>query len=91
MREHHWWDWDDQFRCNMSIFKDQVGEIDYKEWLQCYDLVVDSMEKDKKACKKKGVTIPKEIHDVARKLKLDANFTNKEEREAGPHHVLMRP
>ena len=59
------------------------NDISDEEWLQCYDLIVKNMEIDKEACEKKGINIPQEIHEIAKKIRLDITATAKEEREAG--------
>ena len=58
-----------------KVLTDLVGHLDDKKWLQIYDI----LEKD---------SMPKEIHEVARKLKLDVNFTTEEEEEAN-HTMLL--
>ena len=58
-----------------ELLQDLVGHLDDKKWLQIYDILeIDS--------------IPKEIHEVARKLQLDVNFTTEEEEEAN-HTMLL--
>ena len=58
-----------------KVLTDLVCHLDDKTWLQIYDI----FEKD---------SMPKEIHEVARKLKLDVNFTTEEEEEAN-HTMLL--
>ena len=83
MREYRWWK-SNMFTCHMTTFLQLAldGSIRSEEWLNCYKEIVDNMERYKGAYAKDKVVIPYKSHQLAKQLKLDANFTTDEEREA---------
>ena len=89
MRESHWWDDGYWFKSHMDTFLKLAidGSITSEEWLNCYKEIVNNMERDKEACAKCKVAIPRKIHHLAKQLSLDAIFTTDKEREAG--HTMV--
>ena len=88
MREYRWWT-SDMFTCHMTTFLQLAldGSISSEEWLNYYKEIVDNIERYKDACAKDKVVIPYKLHQLAKQLKLDADFTTDEEREAG--HTMV--
>ena len=90
MREYDWW-WNENgwFTTHMDTFLQLAldGSITSEEWLNCYQEIVNNMEKDKDECAKRKVAIPHKIHQLAKQLSLDALFTSDEERQAG--HTMV--
>ena len=88
MREYRWWN-SDMFKCHMTTFLQLAldGSIGSEEWLNCYKEIVDNMERDKDVCVKHKVVIPYKMHQLAKQLIIDPNFTTHEEREGG--HMMV--
>ena len=81
MSEYHWWDYG--FEYNMHSFLRLIAhdDADRTEWLQCYNMIVEEMDKDKEACEEQGVTIPTHIHNIAKKLSFAVATDTTEERK----------
>ena len=64
------------------------NEISHEEWLQCYDIILATTKEKKDWLEKNELILPQQIHNIAKKLKMDMQLQTDEEKENG-HSMFL--